>query len=102
MTKKLPARAKRAPKAVLTAATRVERKLRRAVLGSLNQLRVTKSTLRRYALAYGSFAHFMCQVICGTITDWIALDTYLSWHIEALWGEGEPRPWANDVCAAVQ
>ena len=63
---------------------------------------MTKQTLRRYALAYSRFAAFMCQVVGAEITDWLALDTYLSWHLEALWEEGEPRPWANDVCAAIQ
>ena len=101
MTKRRPARA-RQPKAVLTAATRAERITRRAVLGSLADLRVTRVTLRRYVLAYRRFAVFVAQVVGMPITSLLILDQFLSRHIEALWEEGEPRPWANDVCASIQ
>jgi integrase len=102
MTKRPVARRVRQPKAVLTAATRAERKRRRAALGSLLDLRVTKATLRRYVLAYARFSEWMQLVVCLAIADWVALDTHLAAHIAELWEEGEPRPWSNDVCAAVQ
>ena len=101
MTKRPPARV-RQPKAVLTAATRAERKTRRAALGSLSHLRVAPSTLRRYVLAYRRFALFVSQSPGTLITSMLILDQLLAKHIEALWEEGEPRPWANDVCASIQ
>ena len=98
MTRKPPARVKQQ---VLNVEARAARADQRRRLGSLVALRVAAQTRNRYCKAYARLSAF-AQEREVRITRVEDLDMLLSWYIETLWQEGDPRPYANDAAAAVQ
>jgi hypothetical protein len=95
----VPAREKLAR--VLNLATRADRKKARAKLGPLTSLRIAAQTRNRYAQAWLRFRHFCWEreLHVNTVS---AFDMALSYYIECLWQEGEPKPWSADAVAAAQ
>ena len=78
-----------------------ERAKLRQRLGALVSLGIAASTRNRYALAYARFCAFVSVmgIVLASIHD---LDMSTAWYIEHLWQEGEPKPWATDIIAALQ
>ena len=86
---------------VLNLASRVDRKKARAKLGPLVSLRIAPQTRNRYARAWLRFRQF-CFERELVVHNASAFDMALSFYIECLWQEGEPKPWSADAVAAVQ
>lgn len=91
-----------APKTVVAAASKGQRKQFRQALGSLDTLVVSTTTQKRYDAAVKGFFKWV-EFENRTLPEEIsAFDLLLSDYVSHLWEEGEGRAMASDVVAGMQ
>ena len=84
------------------ARSREERARTRAVLGTLREARIGKTTYQRYLWASQRFCHWLAATGWGFALDWDGLEKALIGYLECLWEEGETRGLAGDTLSSVQ
>lgn len=74
----------------------------RSALGSLKSLLMTPRTKSRYDAALKRFFEHAATFNLQLYGDEISLDNAACHYLEALWAEGDPRYWGEDVLSAIQ
>ena len=94
---------------VLSAGDRRQRAAARAKAGPLRNLVIRPRTLERYEAALDTFRLWLSReqgTALRSGTAWPSsaaeLDLLVSWFIENLWEEGEPKSYAGDTLSALQ
>ena len=97
----MPGRGAGRPRALVAKATKAERARERQKAGTLQELRVSARTAKRYTRALETFfrwAHSDGRHLPHNVDD---LDSFVSMYVETCWHEGEGRSKASDTLSAL-
>ena len=97
-----PARGAGRPRAALAKVIKSENAIRRRELGTLSDLRVAPTTLKRYQAALNGFFSWLVAEGRSLPRQADALDIIAAAYIEHLWQEGDGRNRACDTLSGIQ